>query len=208
MRELPTVGAGDPDTAHSGAGRQRCAAGTQCVEELIGRVAAGDRQALSKIYEQTVAQIFAIARSVLRSREDAEEVVCDVYTAAWLRASSFDAARGSVMAWLAVMARHRAIDRLRQRRETLSLDDKDRDVAQKLCADALGPEQLLTRFQSGSAVHRALESLTPRRRQLLGLAFFQGLTHQEISAAVGMPLGTVKSHVRRALAALQAALAS
>jgi RNA polymerase sigma-70 factor (ECF subfamily) len=179
----------------------------QRLENLLHDMAAGDTAALSRVYEQTVGQIFAIARAMLRCREDAEEVVCDVYTHAWQRAGTYDSSRGTVMAWLAVMARNRAVDRLRQRRDALSLDD-DRHgaLAASLVGEALGPEQVLTQFQSGSAVHRALHSLSAQRRVLLGLAFFQGLSHQEIADATGMPLGTVKSHLRRALAALQGEL--
>ncbi len=177
--------------------------------QLVRSMAAGNQSALSAIYEQTVAQVFAIARGVLRSKEDAEEVVCDVYTQAWQRAASYDASRGSVMAWLAVMSRNRAIDRLRQRREQVSLDDeKNAGLAASLAGECSGPEQLLAQFQSGSAVNRALQALTPQRRHLLGLAFFQGLSHQEIAVAVGLPLGTVKSHVRRALASMQVVLAA
>jgi RNA polymerase sigma factor (sigma-70 family) len=187
---------------------QAASADTPGLESLVGAMAAGDDAALSVLYQDTVAQVFAIARGVLRSKEDAEEIVCDVYTHAWLRASSFDAGRGSVMAWLAVMARNRALDRLRQRRDLVSLDDERSDAGgAPLMIDASGPEQILARFQSGTAVHRALKSLTPQRRQLLSLAFFQGLSHQEIADTVGLPLGTVKSHVRRALAALQCELA-
>jgi RNA polymerase sigma-70 factor (ECF subfamily) len=179
----------------------------QGLEDLVCGMAAGDASALSRVYEQTVAQIFAIARGMLRCKEDAEEVVCDVYTHAWQRANTYDSSRGTVMAWLAVMARNRAVDRLRQRRDALSLDDdRHAALAASLVGEALGPEQMLTQFQSGSAVHRALQSLSAQRRVLLGLAFFQGLTHQEISDSTGMPLGTVKSHLRRALAALQGEL--
>src|SRR5271154_3355084 len=90
------------------------------LERLVRAMAAGDQTVLSRIYAQTAAQVFAIARGLLRSKEDAEEVVCDVYIHAWRRATSYDAARGSVMAWLAVMARNRSVDRLRQRRDALS----------------------------------------------------------------------------------------
>jgi RNA polymerase sigma-70 factor (ECF subfamily) len=111
------------------------------------------------------------------------------------------------MAWLAVMTRNRAVDRLRQRRSMLSLDAKGNPELASLQVEGPGPEEILTTFQTGSVVRRALAALPPERRELLGLAFFQGLSHQEIAAAVGLPLGTVKSHVRRALASLQAALA-
>jgi len=184
------------------------AAPAAALESLVRAMAAGDANALSGIYEQTVAQVFAIARAILRSKEDAEEIVCDVYTNAWVGAAKFDATRGSVMAWLAVMARNRAIDRLRQRRDHVSLDDSQHEaLAGSIHGEALGPEELLASFQSDSAVRAALESLTPQRRRLLGLAFFQDMSHQEIADLLGMPLGTVKSHVRRALGVLHAALA-
>ncbi len=177
--------------------------GAADLEPLVCAIAAGEKAALHSLYERTVAQVFAIATSMLRSKEDAEEIVCDVYTHAWQRAGTYDAARGSVIAWLGIMARNRAIDRLRQRRDAVSLDDERyQGLADSLCTDH-GPEQVLARFQSGSAVHRALEALTPQRRHLVSLAFFQGLSHQEIADSVGMPLGTVKSHVRRALCELQ-----
>jgi RNA polymerase sigma-70 factor (ECF subfamily) len=172
-------------------------------------MARGEQAAFSRLYQQTVAQVFAIARCLLRSKEDAEEIVCDVYTYAWQRAHAYDCTRGSVMAWLSVMTRNRAVDRLRQRRATVSLDDESHDELYKsLAADTLGPEQILAQFQSGSAVHRALAALSEQRRHLIALAFFQGLTHEEIAGVVGMPLGTVKSHVRRALAVLQSELSA
>ncbi len=180
----------------------------RCLESLVRAMAAGDTSALSGIYEQTVAQVFAIARAILRSKEDAEEIVCDVYTNAWAGAAKYDASRGSVMAWLAVMARNRSIDRLRQRRDHISLDDSEHEALAGRVQDAgMGPDEVLASFQSDSAVRAALESLTPQRRLLLGLAFFQDMSHQEIADSLGMPLGTVKSHVRRALGVLHAALA-
>jgi RNA polymerase sigma-70 factor (ECF subfamily) len=176
------------------------------LDVLLRCVARGDPAALSRIYAQTVAQLYAIAWALLRSREDAEEIVCDVYVQVWQRASSYDATRGSVMAWLAVMTRHRALDRLRQRRPSTSLDDCNNPEAMALHGESMSPEDILTTFQTGSRVRRALEQLPAQRRELLGLAFFRGLSHQEIADAVGLPLGTVKSHVRRALATLQVAL--
>jgi RNA polymerase sigma-70 factor (ECF subfamily) len=165
-------------------------------------MAAGNEAALSALYRQTVSQVVGITRAVLWLKEDAEEVVCDVYTNAWQRAKSYDASRGSVMAWLAVMTRNLAIDRLRQRRGTSSLHDDPQPLRGAALRARDEPEQIVARFQAGHAVHRALRSLSPQRRHLVDLAFFQGMTHQEIADAVGMPLGTVKSHIRRALVTL------
>jgi RNA polymerase sigma factor (sigma-70 family) len=182
---------------------------TERLEDLVHAMADGNRAALSGVYEQTIAQVYAISRGMLRCKEDAEEVVCDVYTCAWQRAKTYDSSRGTVMAWLAVMTRNRAVDRVRQRRDSLSLDDERHEaLAASLAGQTLGPEEVLTQFQSGSAVHRALRSLSAQRRYLLGLAFFRGLSHQEIADTTRLPLGTVKSHLRRALAALQGELAA
>jgi RNA polymerase sigma-70 factor (ECF subfamily) len=183
--------------------------GAEDLALLVGRVAAGDKAALSMLYESTVAQVVSMARAVLRSKEDAEEVVCDVYVHVWQRAADFDAVRGNVMAWLLIMCKNRAIDRIRQRRSTVSLDDeREAGLASSLVSAELKPDEILSQFQSGSAVHLALASLTPLRRRLLGLAFFRGLSHQEIAASLDLPLGTVKSHVRRALTTLQTVLAA
>jgi RNA polymerase sigma-70 factor (ECF subfamily) len=179
------------------------------LEDLVSQIAGGNKQALSSLYELTVAQVVAIARAVLRSKEDAEEVVCDVYVHVWQQASTYDSTRGNAMAWLVMMAKNRAVDRMRKRRNSVSLDDqREQGLVATLAGEDDGPDQVLSKFQSGTAVHRALASLTPLRRRLLGLAFFRGMSHQEIAEAVGMPLGTVKSHVRRALASMQAALAA
>jgi RNA polymerase sigma-70 factor (ECF subfamily) len=190
---------------HEGSG----AAGTDAhrLEAVLRAMARGNQGALSQLYEQTVSQVHAIAMRLLRCKEDAEEVVCDVYAHAWQNARIYDPQRGTVMAWLAVMTRNRAVDRLRQRRDALSLDDgRQGSLAASLADGALRPDEVLAQFQSGTAVHRALRSLSAQRRHLLGLAFFQGLSHQEIADATRIPLGTVKSHLRRALAALQGEL--
>jgi RNA polymerase sigma-70 factor, ECF subfamily len=177
------------------------------LEDLVLAMARGDEDALSRIYKSTFAEVFAIARCMLRCREDAEEIVLDVYACAWERAAVYDAKRGTVMAWLAVMARNRSVDRLRQRRQCLSLDDEQHEaLAASLVNQAPSPEHLLAEFESGVLVHGALGTLSLQRRRLLGMAFFDGLSHQEIADVEGLPLGTVKSHVRRAMAKLKGQL--
>ena len=178
------------------------------LEHLVRAMTAGEVDALSQLYQLTVGQVFATAYWRLRSREDAEEIVIDVYTHVWQHSATYDPSRGSVRAWLTVMTRHRAIDRLRRRREGISVNDQQYEtLALSLVDTILGPEQTLARVESSTALHRALQHLSGERYALLRLAFFEGLTHEEIAAAVGMPLGTVKSHVRRALLALQLLLA-
>ena len=179
-------------------------------EEFIGVVAAvtaGDRAALAELYDSTVAKVHALVKAIIRNPADAEEVTCDVYTQAWQTAAHFDPARGSVMAWLMSIARSRAIDWLRRQRGSSRVFADDpplEDVPD--CAEYVSPERILSLFQCRSVVRTALEQLTPVRRRLVGLAFFEDLSHSEIAELTGLPLGTIKSHMRRAIHTLHGLL--
>lgn len=174
------------------------------LEVLFVRVAASDRAAFEQFYELTVGRVLALARAIVRNNADAEEVVCDVYERAWSGSQSFDPARGAVLGWLLVMTRSRALDALRARGRHV---EKTGALAAEPDDDqAPGPEELIEMFERDHAVHRAMCALSPVRRTLVTLAFFRGLTHEEIAAQLAMPLGTVKSHVRRALADLRQSL--
>jgi RNA polymerase sigma-70 factor (ECF subfamily) len=167
----------------------------------VGAMRQGNRDALESLYEATVGKLYALASAMLRNAEDAEEVVCETYAQAWETAGTFDPARASATGWLLMMCRSRALDSLRKRRARGdSLDiagfEQPDDAIHR-------PDELLSLMQQNSRVHAALGVLTPERRQLVSLAFLRDLTHQEIADATGMPLGTVKSHLRRALAQLR-----
>lgn len=172
------------------------------LEDLVSSMGRGESAALSGICRYTFARVLGIARLMLRSKEDAEELAYEVYTNAWRYAKSYDPSRGTVIAWLFVMTRSRALDRLRRRRASIPLgDDRNCPLTASLVDESLNPEELLMRLEASAAVHHALGSLSPDRRRVLILAFFEGLTHQEIADVIGLPLGTVKSHVRRSLSA-------
>jgi RNA polymerase sigma-70 factor (ECF subfamily) len=168
---------------------------------LVGEMRRGDRHALESLYEATVGKLYALASAMLRNAEDAEEVVCETYTQAWETAGTFDPARASVMGWLLMMCRSRALDSLRKRRARG--DSLDLGLFEQAGDSIQQPEELLSLMQRSSRVHAALSALTTERRQLVSMAFLRDLTHQEIAEATGMPLGTVKSHLRRALAQLR-----
>jgi len=174
---------------------------------LVAAIAQGDTAALTSLYDATVDKVVAVARAVLRNVEDAEEVTCDVYTQAWQVAQNFDATRGNVLGWLLTIARNRSIDMLRQRQcreRSFVAEERSEEIPEERVFR--NPEDLLALFQSGSAVHTMLSALAPLPRKLIGMAFFHDLSHAQIAAETGLPVGTVKSHIRRALLALRESL--
>ena len=167
---------------------------------LIEDMRAGNERALEALYEATVGKLYALACAILRHNDDAEDVVCATYAQAWENAAQFDRAKGSAMAWLLMMCRSRALDLLRRKRALQTLAD---DQLQSPDADAAGADDLITLMERRTRVHEALSQLTAERRLLVSLAFLRDLTHNQIAEVTGMPLGTVKSHLRRAFAQLR-----
>jgi RNA polymerase sigma-70 factor, ECF subfamily len=168
---------------------------------LVGDMRRGNQQALESLYDATVGKLYALATALVRHAEDAEEVVCETYTQAWETAATYDPTRATALGWLLMMCRSRALDLLRKRRAR----GKPSDIAGlETHADARNaPEEMLALMQRSSRVHAALSALSSERRQLVSLAFMRDLSHQEIAELTGMPLGTVKSHLRRALVQLR-----
>lgn len=174
---------------------------------LIARIVHHDEAALAALYDATCRRVHALVLRIVQRRALAEEVVEDCFWQVWRQAARFDAERGRPLTWLLAMARSRAIDALRrdQRFQHEELPDDDRG-GEAAAAAAAPPQDLLDATRSSAALHAALRRLDARSRQLVGLAFFRGLTHEEIAAQEQMPLGTVKSLIRRALQALRAHL--
>ena len=171
-------------------------------EQLIA-ISGGNPKAMTKFYCATIALVMKKAGTLLRAREDAEEIANDVYLYVWRYPLNYNLTRGSVQAWLSIMTRNRAIDRLRRRRFMVSLnDDQEGSLAVTLVNPAVPADTLLEQYEWEGAVDKALSTLNPLRRQLLDLSFFQELTHPEIARTVGLPLGTIKSHLRRVLRSL------
>lgn len=174
------------------------------LRRLVAGMAKGDEAALNRVYELTVNRVYGLAHAIVGSDADAEEVCCDTYMQAWRQAGQYDPARAGVLAWLLVIARSRALDKRRRRH-----DGQYADLPEDFDFDALphpdpGPEALLGQAREQSAMRLALAELSPIQRKLIGLAFFRGLSHQELAERVDLPLGTVKSHIRRGLDKLKA----
>lgn len=168
---------------------------------LLARIVARDSEALGALFTEAGGRLFALANAILRSREDAEEIVCDTFTQVWNDAHRFDPGRASVMGWLTVICRSRALDKRRQRRNPAQFIDIE--SAQDLEDPQPLPVDLLSLLEQGTRVRQALAELPPERRELIAMAFLEGLSHPEIAERTNLPLGTVKSHVRRSLLQLR-----
>ncbi len=175
---------------------------------LLQRITDGDQKALAKLFDITLDQVYGLCLRLLRDPDDAEEVVGEVYQQAWEDAARFDPARGKVIAWLLTIARSRSLDLLRrQRRHRRGRVQPEEDDLAYMHDDQPTAEALIDLVQQGSRVHEALDALSEVQRRLVGLAFMEDLTHQEIAERLEMPLGTVKSHLRRGLLILRRHLA-
>jgi RNA polymerase sigma-70 factor (ECF subfamily) len=173
---------------------------------LVERVATGDQAALAALYEATNRLIYSLVLRVLGDMSSAEEVLIDVYTQVWRQAASYDVNRGAPLAWMATIARSRAIDRLRsgwqdqRRKESL-------DVLGDAPANADSPEETAAASERQRFVREALNLLTPEQRQVIELAYYSGLSHSEIAEKLNQPLGTVKTRTRLGMMKLREALA-
>ena len=173
---------------------------------LIERITRQDERALQVLYDATSARVHGLALRITQRRALAEEVVEDTFWQVWRQAARFDPGRGRPMTWLLSMARSRAIDAVR-RDQRFAHDELPDDDAPLAGASAAVPSQdLLDATRGAARVQAALAGLDPRARQLVSLAFFRGLTHEEIAAQEGVPLGSVKSIIRRALQQLRRTL--
>ncbi|MEO0973647.1 MAG: RNA polymerase sigma factor [Pseudomonadota bacterium] len=176
------------------------------LHDLIAGIASGSEQAMGEFYERTVDRAHAVARAILPVVADAEEAMMEAYLQVWRQAGRYCAERASPATWLLMMVRSRALDLLRKRcneGERQILMDQPPEPAD----DSARPERLLTVLDEHSAVARAIGRLTPAQRDVISLGFFRDLSHAQIAEALGLPLGTVKSHSRRAMKAMRSHLA-
>lgn len=172
---------------------------------LIQRIVERDQRALELLYDATSSRVHGLVLRIVQRAALAEEVVEDTFWQVWRQAPRFDAARGRPVTWLLAMARSRAIDALR-RDERFRHDELPEEDQLDAAGSAPPPQDLLDAARGADALHAALAALDARARQLVSLAFFRGLTHEEIAEQESMPLGSVKSVIRRSLQQLRRAL--
>jgi RNA polymerase sigma-70 factor (ECF subfamily) len=165
---------------------------------LIARLRAGDENAMADLYDRYSGVVYGVALRVLRDTTAAEDLLQEVFLQLWRRPQSFHADRGRLAPWLAVIARNRAIDVLRKR----PLED---DISELPIASGIDLEDAAVERLAVDKVRTVLAGLPPEQRKALEMAFFEGMTHTEIAAKTGEPLGTVKTRIRSALLALRKA---
>lgn len=176
---------------------------------LVARISGRDQEALSSLYDRHRGVVFALALRILRDRAEAEEVLADVFHQAWRGAGGYDPLRGSVAGWLFTLCRSRAIDRLRARGRrdaalgALALEERGGGTSWPATD---GPEDRADLDLKRRLIAQALGGLAPAQRAALELAYYQGLSHSEIAARLGEPLGTVKTRIRQGLLALRESL--
>jgi RNA polymerase sigma-70 factor (family 1) len=159
--------------------------------------------ALSKLYDRYSRLIYSIALSALGEPSDAEEIVQDVFLRVWERAETYQAEQGKMVAWLARIARNRSIDLLRRRKVRLDASSVAWEELIIEPADEQDAEWEVELKQQEQRLRSALAQLPPEQKEVLALAYFQGLSHQEIADRLRQPLGTVKTRLRSAMQKLR-----
>jgi RNA polymerase sigma-70 factor (ECF subfamily) len=168
--------------------------------ELVARIANGDESAFLALYDRHAARVHGLTLRILGDPMLAEEVTQDTFLKVWSRARLFLSERGSLLLWLMTIARRTALDRLRlEARRPMLSDSNDPDDLWQVIPDMdTLPEE--ARWRS---LHFAVQSLQPEYRQVIELAYYQGLSQSEIAEVLGWPLGTVKTRVRAAMVQLR-----
>ena len=171
---------------------------------LLARVADGDAAAFQAFYDRTSAKLFGIIMRILPERPEAEDVLQEVYVTVWRKAATFDPARASPITWVATIARNRAIDRLRARPAGRHAPVEE---AHELADDGPPPDAGLAHAQDAQRLHAALAALEPRHAAAIRACYFEGVTYDELALREGVPVGTLKSWVRRGLIRMRGQLA-
>lgn len=173
---------------------------------LVGRVARGEQDALTALYDASNRFIFGLLLRILRNSATAEEVLFEVYAQVWRQAARYDVRRGNPASWLVTMARSRAIDRLRADGQTARHEQPLHETPSvALTQDG---ERLAFNAETRALVCTALDALPAEQREVIELAFYSGLTHSEMAARLQQPLGTVKTRARRGMIKLRELLGS
>lgn len=173
----------------------------------LAATASGDERAFRQLYASTSSQLYAVLLRILRSPDRAQDALQDAYIRIWQKADTYSPERGAPLTWLMSIARYRALDLLRRKRHEVAMPEEP-DMMANLLEDnqGLSPLEENENQQSLDAIRECLSTLAPQQRDGVLLAYYEGLTHQELVSRMDAPLGTVKSWIRRGLLRLRECL--
>ncbi|WHZ22062.1 MAG: RNA polymerase ECF-type sigma factor [Nitrospira sp.] len=177
--------------------------------KLLTRVAKGDQQAFGQLYDQSSTLLFTLAYRILSDREEAAELLQEVYLEVWRKIAKYDVGRGSPIAWLVTLTRSRAIDRLRTRTSRgnhVVADSFEHPLVSQTPDASPNPYETQEDQELRQMIVKAILDLPLPQQQAIEMAFYQGLTHTEIAAKLNQPLGTVKTRIKLAMTKLRASL--
>jgi RNA polymerase sigma-70 factor (ECF subfamily) len=178
----------------------------QADQSSLARIARGDQAAFAELYDRHARLVYSLALRILQDRADAEDIVQEVFAQVWAQAARYDASRGAVAAWMLTLTRSRAIDKLRAKRARPEAA-MEADAAERVMDFGAAQDLELLSAEQVTRLQRALSELPDAQRTALDLAYYEGLTHVEVAARLGEPLGTVKTRIRQAVIKLREALA-
>ncbi len=178
--------------------------------QLVQRIAQGDKQAFAELYDRFSGPLYGTALRIVRDATEAQDIVHDAFVTLWEKAANFETERGSAFSWVITLVRNRAIDRVRMRRRRAELlaESVPSDLGYAESSNAPSVEDAAALGDDARVVRAAVATLPPEQQRALELAFFGGLTQEEIARKLSEPLGTVKARIRRGLLKLRDALAS
>jgi RNA polymerase sigma factor (sigma-70 family) len=173
------------------------------LEEALRRCAAGDKAALNAIYHAEGARMLGVALRILKRRALAEEAVQDAFVLIWRNAATFDPAKGHAVTWLYTVLRNRSLSILRAEARS---EPTEMPVGEEVADEGENPEEAIARLSDAEALRHCLEKLEPKRRMAIALTYVHGLSHGELAGRLNIPLGTIKSWLRRSLLTLRECL--
>lgn len=173
--------------------------------QFILRAARGDQQALADLYDQSSRLIYSVALRIAGNPADAEEITLDVYSQVWRLAKDYTPDRGSPSAWMVMMARSRAVDKVRSR-VSRSHHEAPLETTFDAVSQGESAEESAMMSENRRRILHAMQELSPEQRQAIELSFFSGMTHSELAQRLGQPLGTVKTRIRLGMMKLRTSL--
>ena len=177
--------------------------------ELLDRIALQDDTALKRLYERTSSQLFGLALRIVRQRDAAEDVLQEAFMSIWRGATNYRASLSPPMAWLGLIVRSRALDSLRKRTSDRAdlMNDLDDEMSQTLEGDSPNPMDMADASEQAFALHQCLGKLDHKQREVVSLAYLRDQSHGELAEQLQLPLGTVKTWIRRGLEQLRTCMA-